>query len=247
MLRFVVVVFVSVFALLGEIPDECRKILDDPSYRYDLAVPKLLYAIRDGDRCEGSIKKPYSGNIETKLLSFTTTTPPAVSLTTAGLRWNRMDGKIQIAIASDQGISFYRMDTVQSAVEGTYQWSSDILQSLQLSSSQLYWLAWKSGPSSCGDTKSVYVPIHGPLDRENKYQLVLRAAVAAQEPVPRLLKDGIEVRGQAIKYSGGLVEPGRDFRLSIVEPLAAGRYRLDLSFQTMAREVGTACVEFLLP
>src|SRR4051812_5518000 len=110
MLRAAILLLVSLRWAVAEIPEDCRKIVDNPAYRLDRGDPSTAYSIRE-DRCEGVIKKPLSGNVDLQLLSFTSARPPGIDDPTVVVNWAETNGNLRLAVTSSQAAVLYRMDT----------------------------------------------------------------------------------------------------------------------------------------
>lgn len=129
-----------------------------------LHAPKssTSYQVR-GDRCEGIYAQQVSTvsvdlrsfvkgfgkfNPETQSSLELTWKPPAGIVQDARLRAFSLKSRI-----------YYRMDTAQPAVKGSYLWPTQILSGEKLGSDDLGILAWIEVPGPSGKARQVYLPL----------------------------------------------------------------------------------------
>ena len=202
------------------------------------ANQRFPYSLR-GDRCEGLYVQDVAGGSVLTPISFTARfekfdTGPSKPLI---LAWPAAgDGRLYVRAQSRRPKLYYRMDTVQAANQGRYEWPTDVLSSLGLMREDLGVVAWTM--ARIGDRER---PVHVPLwigsarhaEKVDKYVLSVVPGAELDEVYTTLLaidRQGRPVR-QAIerrKHPLGFYPAGRSFPVEVDAPAPGGLYRLDV-------------------
>lgn len=120
------------------------------------------YQVRE-DRCEGIYAQQVSTvslGLRSFVKGFGKFNPETQE--TLRLTWKAPDGIVQDARLRAFSIKpriYYRMDTAQPAVKGSYVWPTNILAGEKLGDADLGILAWIEMPGTDGQEREVYLPL----------------------------------------------------------------------------------------
>ncbi len=133
--------------------------LCDPELQGSSQSP-MAYRLRDG-RCEG-IYALQVNSTQVRLVSFVESLEYDLA-DNADLKvaWHRPDGDrvVRLRARSLRSKTYYRMDTAIPAPDRSYDWSSDVLASLDLASGELGVLGWTELELREGMPRTVYLPL----------------------------------------------------------------------------------------